>query len=101
MAGHYGISKTVSVCLFWHLAKFIDEYRFQEGVTVSEDMMKVPKLVYWTLNPDPNPNTIPNKILNSNDVKKIILDQCPEILRKLNLTDETQYNWGHSIKEFY
>ena len=52
MTGHYGISKTVSVCLFWHLAKFIDEYRFQEGVTISKDMMRVPKLVYLTLSTD-------------------------------------------------
>lgn len=49
MTGHYGISKTVSVCLFWHLVKFIDDYRFQEEATVSEEMMRVPKLVYFSL----------------------------------------------------
>lgn len=66
MAGHYGISKTVSVCLFWHLAKFIDEYRFQEGVTVSEEMKRVPKLVYFSIGSEININ-----------VREIILDQCP------------------------
>ena len=94
MAGHYGISKTVSVCLFWHLAKFIDEYRFQEGVTVSEDMMKVPKLVYWSIGK--------KKDINQNDdVREVILNQCPEILKKLNLADQTQYNWSLPKKKFY
>ena len=31
LQGQYGISKTVSVILFWHFAKFIDDYRFSEG----------------------------------------------------------------------
>jgi len=88
MAGHYGISKTVSVCLFWHLTKFINEYRFQEGVTVSEDMMRVPKLVYWSIGT--------KKSNVQKNFKKIILDQCPEILKILNLTDQTQYNWSDS-----
>ena len=35
LTGHLGISKTVSVCLFWNLVKFMDEYRFQDGVEVT------------------------------------------------------------------
>lgn len=32
LTGHFGISKTTSTCLFYYLAKNIDEYRFQKGV---------------------------------------------------------------------
>lgn len=49
LIGHYGISKTVSVCLFWHLLKFIDDYRFKKGVTLSKNMMRVPKMVYLSI----------------------------------------------------
>lgn len=84
----------MSVCLFWHLVKFIDEYRFQEGVTVNKEMMRVPKLVYWSIGLDSEDYL--------DEVKKLILNQCPEILKKYCITDQTQYNWIHfSIKKFY
>ena len=72
------------------MAKFIDEYRFQEGVTVSEDMMRVPKLIYWSIGTKKDIN-----------IREIILNQCPEILKKLNLIGQTQYNWSIPIKKFY
>lgn len=89
LTGHEGISKTVSVCLFWHLTRFIDEYRFQKGAAVSKEMMRVPKMIYWKIDK------------NLPDSKQMVIDQCPEIKEKYQITDKNSYNWEVSIKNIY
>lgn len=94
LTGHLGISKTVSVCLFWYLVNFINEYRFQDGVEVSKEMMRIPKIVYLSI--DKNANS------PSYNAKKFVIDQCPEMKEKYKLTDGSQYDWKlSSIKDFY
>lgn len=64
--GHKGISKTVSIFLFWRLAKYIDAYRFIDGENVEDEFYDVPKMVYWTV----------KKKDNIKSVRKNILNQC-------------------------
>lgn len=52
-------------------------------------MMRVPKMIYWKID-----KTLPNS-------KQMVIDQCPEIKEKYQITDKNSYNWEVSIRKFY
>lgn len=63
--GHYGISKTISLQLYWHLSNIISEYRVQSmncQNKISNEVKNYPKLIYLNINPGDSIETIRNKI---------------------------------------
>jgi len=58
LTGHMGISKTVSVFLFWKLTQYIDKFRFNSDSEISEKYLSIPKIFYWTIIPEDTLKTV-------------------------------------------
>ncbi len=70
LMGNEGISKTVSVRLFWILSRYFNEYRFHTKENKIETVgFSIPKIVYWPLKTTDN----------YKNVRELILNQCPEL----------------------
>ncbi len=65
MTGHFGISKSIAVQLYWYLSNIICSYRCREhrnpklGIIIPQ----VPKLLYWNINLEEGPNEMRKKLL--------------------------------------
>lgn len=66
LIGHKGISKSISIQLFWHLSNIICSYRCRnDHITVQglQILDKVPKLICWNIDPKEIPKNVRSKIL--------------------------------------
>lgn len=66
LIGHRGISKSISIQLYWHLSNIICSYRCRnDHITVQglQILDEVPKIICWNIDPAESPEEVRNKIL--------------------------------------